>query len=42
LLVASLGYASMFQIMAAVALMMALVFALTSNATAAARKGALS
>jgi MFS family permease len=42
LLVASLGYASMFQIMAAVALVMALVFALTSNATAAERKGALS
>jgi MFS family permease len=42
LLVASLGYASMFQVMAAVALMMALVFAITSKATAAGRKGALS
>ena len=42
LLVASLGYASMFQIMAAVALVMALVFAITSKATAAERKGALS
>lgn len=42
LLVASLGYASMFQIMAAVALVMAFVFAMTSKATAAERKGALS
>lgn len=42
LLVASLGYASMFQIMAAVALVMALVFAITSKATASERKGALS
>ena len=42
LLVASLGYASMFQVMAAVALVMALVFAITSKATASERKGALS
>ena len=42
LLVASLGYASMFQVMAAVALVMALVFAITSKSTAAERKGALS
>jgi MFS family permease len=41
LLVASLGYASMFQVMAAVALVMALVFAIMSTA-AARRKGALS
>jgi hypothetical protein len=32
----------MFQVMAAVALVMALVFAITSKATAAERKGALS
>jgi MFS family permease len=42
LLVASLGYASMFRIMAAVALVMALAFAITSKTTAAGRKGALS
>lgn len=42
LLVASLGYARMFQVMAAVALVMALLFAITSRATAAERKGALS
>jgi MFS family permease len=42
LLVASLGYASMFQVMAAVALLMALVFAITSKAAAADQKGALS
>ena len=42
LLVAGLGYASMFQVMAAVALAMALVFANTSKATIAERKGALS
>jgi MFS family permease len=42
LLVASLGYAPMFQVMAAVALVMALVFAITSKATAGERKGALS
>jgi MFS family permease len=41
LLVASLGYASMFQVMSAVALVMAFVFAITSKATAAERKGAL-
>jgi MFS family permease len=42
LLVASHGYASMFQVMSAVALVMAFVFAITSKATAAERKGALS
>jgi MFS family permease len=42
LLVASLGYASMFQVMATVALVMALVFAITSKTTAAEPKGALS
>ena len=42
LLVASLGYASMFRVMAAVALVMAIAFAITSKATAAERKGALS
>jgi MFS family permease len=42
LLVASLGYTSMFQVMAAVALVMVLVFSITSRATAAERKGALS
>jgi MFS family permease len=42
LLAASLGYASMFQVMAAVALVMALVFAITSKANATQRKGALS
>ena len=41
LLVASLGYASMFQVMAAVALVMAFVFAIASKVTAAERKGAL-
>jgi MFS transporter, DHA1 family, multidrug resistance protein len=41
LLVASLGYVSMFQVMSAVALVMAFVFAITSKATAAERKGAL-
>jgi MFS family permease len=41
LLVASLGYASMFQVMATVALVMALVFAITPKMTAAERKGAL-
>ena len=42
LLVASLGYARMFQVMAAVALVMALVFVITSKVAAAERKGALS
>jgi MFS transporter, DHA1 family, multidrug resistance protein len=42
LLVATLGYASMFQVMAAVALVMALVFAIASKANDAERKGALS
>jgi MFS family permease len=37
LLVASLGYASMFQVMATVALVMALVFAITSKASASSR-----
>jgi MFS family permease len=41
LLVARLGYASMFQIMATAALVMALVFAITSKVTASERKGAL-
>jgi MFS family permease len=40
LLVARLGYASMFQIMATAALVMALVFAITSKATASERMGA--
>ena len=42
LLVASLGYVSMFLVNAAVALVMAFVFAITSKGTAAERKGALS
>jgi MFS family permease len=42
LLVASLGYASMFQVMATVALVMALVFAITSKASAGEQKGTLS
>jgi MFS family permease len=42
LLVASLGYAAMFRVMAAVALGMALVFAIASKANAPQPKGALS
>ena len=42
LLVANLGYAAMFRVMAAVALVMALAFAIASKATAAEREGELS